>query len=89
VIVVPASLVAVYEQRCLEGDLLARARELHDASYPERPEFVAYVVRRGDTLSKIAARHRCSVRQIAELNNLRPPRYVIHPGQELKIPDCG
>jgi membrane-bound lytic murein transglycosylase D len=88
-ITVPAVVVPIYEQRCLDGDVVARARELHDANYPPGSEFIPYIVRRGDTLGRIAARHRCvSLSELAALNNIRPPRYVIHIGQELKIPDC-
>jgi len=89
-LVFPAALVPVYEQRCVDGELLARARELHEASHAAQPELVPYVVRRGDTLGRIAARHRCvTLRELAEINRIRPPRYVIHVGQRLKIPTCG
>ena len=85
----PSVLVSVYAGRCVEGDLLARARDLHGASYPPEPEVIHYAVRRGDTLGKIASRHRCAtIREIADLNRLRAPNYVIHPGQTLKIPTC-
>ncbi len=83
---IPTDLMQTYEAKCLQGDLLARARELHEARYPE---MIIYTVRAGDTLSTIAARHRCtSQREIATLNNLRSPRYVIRIGQQLRIPGC-
>jgi membrane-bound lytic murein transglycosylase D len=86
---VPAFLVPLYEEHCLQGDLVERARVLHDANYPDEPEMIVYTVRKGDTLGRIASRFRCaSVRQIAEINRVRAPRYVIHVGQQLKIPDC-
>ena len=89
-IVVPAILVPIYEQNCFDRELIARARVLHDANYPDRDELVPYFVKRGDTLGKIASRHRCvSIGELAALNNIRPPRYVIRVGQELKIPNCG
>jgi membrane-bound lytic murein transglycosylase D len=89
-IVVPAILLPIYEQRCFDSELIARARTLHDANYPDGSELVPYFVQRGDTLGKIASRHRCvSIRELAALNNVRPPRYVIRVGQELKIPNCG
>jgi membrane-bound lytic murein transglycosylase D len=88
-LLVPSLLVPVYEERCLEGELLARARKLHDANYPDGDELVPYVVRRGDTLGKIASRFSCvSMPELAELNRVRPPRYVIHVGQVLKVPAC-
>jgi membrane-bound lytic murein transglycosylase D len=89
-IVVPAVIVPIYERNCLRGELMARARKLHDANYPDGEELIPYVVRRGDTLGKIASRHRCvSIGELAALNNIRPPRYVIRVGQHLKIPNCG
>ncbi len=88
-IVVPAILVPVYEARCLEGELLARARELQDARRPEQAPFVPYVVQQGDTLAKIARKFRCvSLQGLAAINNLQPPRYLIKVGQVLKIPPC-
>jgi membrane-bound lytic murein transglycosylase D len=85
----PAVLVPVYEERCLEGPTLARARELHEASYPDEPEMIHYTVKRGDTLSRIASSFDCSsIGEIADLNQLRAPRYTIHVGQTLKIPPC-
>jgi membrane-bound lytic murein transglycosylase D len=88
-IVIPSNLVPVYEERCLEGDAIERARVLHDANYPDEPEMIVYTVRRGDTLSRIASRFRCvTLRQLAEINGIRPPRYVIRVGQRLKIPQC-
>jgi membrane-bound lytic murein transglycosylase D len=89
-IIVPAVVAEIYPERCLEGEVLERARKLHDANYPDEEEMVPYVVRRGDTLGKIASRHRCvSVGELAALNGIRAPRYVIRVGQELKIPNCG
>jgi membrane-bound lytic murein transglycosylase D len=86
---VPAAVVPIYEERCLEGELLARARELHEANYPPEPEMAVYVVRPGDTLSRIASRFRCaSMGEIAAINGIRPPRYVIRVGQTLRIPTC-
>jgi len=88
-IVVPEILVPVYEAHCFDGDQLARARVLHDANYPDGQQMISYTVRNGDTLGRIASRHRCvSMRQLAEINRLRSPRYVIRVGQKIKIPKC-
>jgi len=88
-IVVPEALPPIYEERCLEGELVDRARELHDANYPEEPELIVYTVRRGDTLSKIAARHSCvGLGELAAINGIHGPRYVIRVGQQIKIPAC-
>ena len=83
---IPTILMEVYEQKCLVGELLDRARQLHEARYPE---MTIYTVVAGDTLGQIAARSRCtSQSELATINNLRPPRYLIRAGQTLKIPGC-
>ncbi len=83
----PTAVVGAYAERCAEGaPPMVLARKLHDADYPAKPEVVRYVVRAGDTLATIALEHRSSVREIAELNGIRPPSYVIHPGQALTVP---
>lgn len=46
---------------------------------------VVYTVRRGDSLSSIAARHATSVRTLARANGISV-RSVIHPGDRLVIP---
>jgi membrane-bound lytic murein transglycosylase D len=45
-----------------------------------------YRVRRGDALSKIAARNHTSVETLVALNNL-PSRHRIYPGQVLQLPE--
>jgi membrane-bound lytic murein transglycosylase D len=86
---IPKFLIPIYEERCLEGEHLVRARELHDANYPAVPELIRYTVRRGDTLGRIASRFRCaSIGEIADINRIRAPRYVIRVGQTLEIPPC-
>lgn len=50
--------------------------------------YAHYRVRRGDTLSSIAARHRTSVGNIMRANNLRRSHYIV-AGQTLKIPQRG
>jgi membrane-bound lytic murein transglycosylase D len=85
---IPKLLVPYYEERCLQGDLVETAFELHEANYPYGKMDV-YIVRRGDTLGRIASRYRCvSTRELAEINNVRPPRYLIRVGQRLRIPGC-
>jgi membrane-bound lytic murein transglycosylase D len=83
----PTALVDAFAVACGEEmALAATARILHDAEYPEKPEVIRYMVRRGDTLAAIAGAHRSSVRELAALNGIRPPDYVIHPGQKLVVP---
>ncbi len=89
-LVMPTALVRIYSARCV-GDtpLMRLARRLHDADYPEEPELMQYTVRRGDTLAAIAARHRSSLRELARLNGIAGPRYVIRVGQKLRVPSRG
>ncbi|MEJ2111698.1 MAG: transglycosylase SLT domain-containing protein [Acidobacteriota bacterium] len=82
-LIVPSLLKQDYEKNCLGGELVARARELHEARFPE---IIVYTVVKGDSLIKISKRFNCSVTTIASLNNLRAPKYVIRIGQNLKIP---
>lgn len=86
---VPEALVGTYKEQCLEGELLAAAAQLHDANYPDGSGLVPYRVQGGDTLGKIAARHRCvSTKELAAINNIRAPRYMIRLGQMLSVPQC-
>jgi membrane-bound lytic murein transglycosylase D len=86
---IPTFLAPAYEEHCLDGEFVARARELHEANYPAEGEMIRYTVRRGDTLGRIASRFRCaSIGEIADINRIRAPRYVIQLGQTLKIPSC-
>ena len=83
----PTALVGAYAERCVgEAPLIAEARRLHDADYPAEPELIRYTVRSGDTLAALAGRHRSSVRELAELNRIPSPQYVIRVGQHLQVP---
>ena len=87
-IAIPRLLVPFYEERCLEGEVVQAATELHDANYPYG-DMDVYTVRSGDTLGRIASRYRCvNTRELAEMNNVRAPRYLIRVGQQLRIPGC-
>jgi membrane-bound lytic murein transglycosylase D len=55
---------------------------------PPEAQYTWHYVRRGETLSTIAARYRTSVRAIARLNGLRSVHFI-KPGQRLKIPGRG
>ncbi|NUS39678.1 MAG: transglycosylase SLT domain-containing protein [Lysobacter sp.] len=48
-----------------------------------------YSVRRGETLTSIAEKFECDMRELARDNGLKGPRYAIHPGQRLKLAICG
>lgn len=86
---VPAKLVAAYASRCADPQLMARIAALQDARHPEGPAQVGYTVRRGDTLAAIARRTRCSsVREIAQMNGVKGPKYALRVGQQLRLPTC-
>ena len=87
-ITIPKLLEPYYEEQCVQGSLVETAFELNEANYPYGKMDV-YVVRRGDTLGRIASRYRCvTTRELAETNNVRAPRYLIRVGQQLRIPGC-
>jgi len=48
-----------------------------------------YRVRDGDSLLAIANRHGCDVLDLAKANKLKGPKYMIRPGQRLKLKGCG
>jgi membrane-bound lytic murein transglycosylase D len=90
VVAVPARLVGVYEQDCIDGPYQALAASLHSSRRASAPKLYTYVVQPGDTLSGIARTTRCAnVRQIANLNGIAPPKYALRAGQRLQIPNCG
>ena len=78
--------------RCCKGgpnDAIAKRRRAKQKasearSRARRPQKV-HVVAAGETLGKIARRHRTTIEAICELNGIRR-NAVIRPGQELKIP---
>jgi len=102
-LLVPQVLEKVYERDCAGGRWPELAADLHAAIVPTpapvalaqrggvavRAKEGTVVVRKGDTLAAIARRSGCaSIREIAERNGLRAPRYAIKPGQSLKVPAC-
>src|SRR5690606_28813008 len=56
-------------------------------SKPGGPAASVYVVKSGDSLSQIAARHGVSVAELVRTNNIANPN-IIYVGQEFKIPGC-
>ena len=85
---IPRILLPFYEENCLTGELVQTAAELHEANYPYG-EMDVYTVRPGDTLGRIASRYQCvSTRELADMNEIRAPRYLIRVGQQLRIPGC-
>jgi membrane-bound lytic murein transglycosylase D len=55
---------------------------------PRRPKTRTHVVRRGDTLGRIAGKYGLEVKTLAEWNSLRKP-YTLSVGQRLDIPADG
>jgi len=56
--------------------------------HPDQHQNRYYTVRRGDTLGRIAARHRTSVSALVAENDIGK-RHKIYPGQVLQMPDRG
>lgn len=57
------------------------------ARKPVRPK--THRVERGETLNRIAERYDCNLRELARANKLRAPRYLVRPGQHIKLAGCG
>ena len=68
--------------RVLAG--LTRRRKAEKVLFDKIPVQTVYTVQKGDTLSKIAKKHKTTVRKIANLNNLKSPD-IIYIGQKLKL----
>ena len=90
-ILIPELLLERYQRHCITGPRLELAQSLYSAR-EERREFLAvrtYTVRSGDTLSSIVTAQGCSsTRTVAEINGISGPRYLIRPGQQLKLIGC-
>ncbi len=74
-----------YEVKIPKDRMEEFARNWPSVQGKVRMTFAGHVVRRGDTLSAIAARHGVPVEGIMEMNGLRSPR-GLRIGQELVIP---
>ncbi len=85
----PLHLESVYQNSCMDGQLLETASQLFDANYPGESLMEPYIVRKGDTVGRIAANYRCvSTRELAVINKIKSPRYLIRVGQMLQVPKC-
>jgi membrane-bound lytic murein transglycosylase D len=98
---VPVRLETTYRRDCAgDGRWVQLAAQLHAAVLPSpppvalkrappKPKNRTYVVRKGDSLAKIARTTGCgSSHDIAVANGLRAPHYAIKPGQVLKLGKC-
>lgn len=89
VVVIPAELKPIYESKCNDPQLMGLAKTIHDADFPDRPVYTWYKIRQGDSLSSISRKFKCtSKREIAQLNQIKAPRYLINTGKKLKVPKC-
>ena len=63
-----------------------------DAAPPPKPVKPAkpktHKVQRGETLTSIARKFDCDLRDFAKANKLKAPKYAIRPGQALKLDGC-
>jgi membrane-bound lytic murein transglycosylase D len=57
------------------------------SSGPAKPR--VYRVQRGETLTSIASKFECRIGDLADANDVSGPRYMIRPGQRLKLAGCG
>lgn len=65
-------------------------QDIVNASYNQLKNTITYyTVKRGDTLSGIGSKYGVAWKDIATLNNIAGPKYIIYTGQVLKIPVKG
>ena len=91
----PAAAAAEYAKSCAAGKWAELAADLHSAAQPVVPPESSpvrdkrsrvYVVRKGDTLDAIARKHGCSsAGELARINHLKAPDYLVRVGQELRV----
>jgi LysM repeat protein len=67
-----------------DSQVVVARNETRSTGGPAPRETIEYTVKRGDTLSTIAARHKVSVSELQEWNKLSN-RSRIHPGTKLRI----
>ena len=88
---VQSALVRIGPMSTAPGEGTATA-PMQDAPPPARPAAPAkqktYKVQRGETLSSIARKFGCELRDVAKANKLKAPKYAIRPGQSLKLEGC-
>ncbi|MGO4780487.1 LysM peptidoglycan-binding domain-containing protein, partial [Lysobacter sp. 2RAB21] len=48
-----------------------------------------YKVQRGETLTDVARKFSCDTKQLGKANGIKAPRYVVKPGQRIKLNGCG
>jgi membrane-bound lytic murein transglycosylase D len=88
-LIIPKILEASFEKNCNNKELMSFAHSLHLADFKQKQGLFKYRVKKGDSLHRIARKFSCtSKNEIARLNNLKAPRYLIRAGKYLKIHQC-
>lgn len=86
---IPKMLEKAFQKQCQDSAFLKMARSFHESDFNGNQGLFSYRVKQGDSLNKIARKFRCtSGKEIAKLNRLKAPRYLIRAGKHLKIPQC-
>jgi membrane-bound lytic murein transglycosylase D len=73
-----------YTLRVPPGKALSTAKILATLPNSARVEFRAYVVRRGDTVARLAKRFQVTPQDLLEANDLSPAQF--RPGRRIKVP---
>lgn len=84
---------SLFDRNDFKEDVFKRVAQLNKKSeVPTAPKPVdsggdnaTYMVEKGDTLSEIALKHKTTVKQLTELNNIKDPG-LIYPGQKIILP---
>lgn len=88
-IIIPESLLTVYQTNCQNSEFMKMAKSFHESDFKNNMVLFSYRVKQGDSLNKIARKFRCTSKtEIARINKLKAPNYLIRAGKYLKIPQC-
>lgn len=88
-IVIPKSLSETFSVNCQNKDLMIMAKSFHESDFQGNQGLFRYRVKQGDSLYKIVKKFRCtSKKELARINHLKPPRYLIRAGKHLNVPQC-
>jgi len=86
---IPKILLDTFNSKCMDKELMQLAQSLHESDFKGGQGLFRYRVKKGDSLSRIVRKFRCtSKKEIAKLNQLKAPRYLIRAGKHLNIPQC-
>lgn len=80
-----AKLIRIIEKYELHKyDKVGNKKPAKPAAAAKKEEHQVYTVKKGDTLSEIAAKFGTSVNELVKLNNIKNPN-LIYPGQKIKL----